>query len=146
MRKENITPRVIELAKEIYEAGVRFEPYVGMWVIYENDTRLCLGKTIVKIGKDKYEARLLLFAMTTVVENKELIPIPDFLDCVRWLREKGCGVDIIDIRDEGFLLEFFKNTWNEEVGYIKMWEGSIESKSLLEAILSCVLQVARREK
>jgi hypothetical protein len=148
MRKEDITPKVIGLAKEICEAGVRFEEFE--WAIYNISNESILSKCIEFENNHIHIAyHVPVFSyrelVTTWVRKELCIPIPDFLDCVRWLGEKRIIFDMLDTNDGEYNLMMMEKD-PISVQLIRFYDENCQYDALLEGILSCVLEVARREK
>lgn len=114
MRESDITPEVIELAKEIAEIW-RMEIYVGCWIIHKDGGIPHLVSTGVQF-----------------YENEHQISIPSISDCLEKLRELDIEPDI-SIDANG-------NTYLKYDDPLKMYLYD----SCHEALLSALLEVLKK--
>ena len=93
MNREQITPEIIELAKQIWKKGWRQDICEGDWYLFSSTKKamrdvLCLhsgNKPINLSAIDKY---------TTI------IPIPDLSTCLAWIEERGIRFYAFAMRDK----------------------------------------------
>ena len=122
MNKQHITPRVIELAKKLYEAGYRQEIQEGDWYLDRSlmDRLICSDQNLTQEN-----------------QTKDFIPIPSLIQALDWLEEKG-------------LIEFYflKCKREEKHNWILRADlyPEIKAQSKLEACLSAMLKVMGKEE
>ena len=133
MKQSNITPKIIELSKQIAEHW-RMKFYIGCWI--EDDMKnLAL---IEKIERDISTAGYRDSNRWFSVDNPDITPIPSIEDCLERLREQGLYIRLI-VAIEGKVSvgkigqqPFFET----EV----IWENEIH-----EALLTALLEVLKGE-
>jgi hypothetical protein len=138
MRKEDITPKVIELIRKLWnEYAIKFDMYEGSRFVsgeYDNT---------IYVNCEEPDGRWRF--NNEQFECCDTLPIPDFLDCVRWLGEKRIIFDMLDTNDGEYNLMMMEKD-PISVQLIRFYDENCQYDALLEGILSCVLEVARREK
>jgi len=131
MKRENITPKIIELAREIAEYW-RMEIYVGCWILDGGMIKLVFLKRgqfiYVIVGEEK---------RMTVSGN--VIPIPSISDCLEKLRE----LKLRYIFHAWELDEILVSLISDEDSTVII--DQLKSDNLYEALLSALLEVLKEK-
>jgi len=135
MKEQEITPKVIELAKEIARHW-RMEIYEGCWIVWNDN--------VINLVTDEHTLKFLLRTESRILHY---VPIPSISDCLEKLRE--LGYESMNLQRRPFRSSWMINIWdkeshNLEVDTIKRWRN--KGETLHEVLFSVLLEALKEEE